>query len=89
MGRFKSLKVVIGRTINLCIHLGSQETKQSVHKPLRFYNLKIIIFPVFILGQDQGYTVKYKPLPSGTPEGKQLYLTVYSKSSPNKDIISF
>ena len=27
--------------------------------------------------------------PEGTPEGKGLYLTVYPKSSPNTDIISF
>ena len=27
--------------------------------------------------------------PEGTPEGKGLYLTVYSESSPNTDIISF
>ena len=27
--------------------------------------------------------------PEGTPEGKGLYLTVYSKWSPNTDIISF
>ena len=34
-----------------------------------------------VLGRDEGYTVKYNPLPEGvpegTPEGKRLYLTVY------------
>ena len=48
---------------------------------------------VSVLGRDEGYTVKYNPLPEGvpegTPEGKGLYLTVYPESSPNTDIISF
>ena len=43
----------------------------------------------------QGYTVKYKPLPEGVPEGKargnswrqRVYLTVYPSSRPNTDII--
>ena len=26
--------------------------------------------PVSVLGQDEGYTVKYNPLPEGVPEGK-------------------
>ena len=46
-----------------------------------------------VLGRDKGYTVKYKLLPEGVPEGtsegKGLYLTVYPELSPNKDIISF
>ena len=33
-----------------------------------------------VLGRDKGYTVKYNPLPEGTPEGKGLYLTVYPES---------
>ena len=48
---------------------------------------------VSTLGQDNGYMVKYNPLPEGVPEGKAwgkgLYLTVNSESSTNKDIISF
>ena len=36
-----------------------------------------------VLGRDKGYTVKYSPLPEGTPEGGGLYSTVYPESSPN------
>ena len=39
---------------------------------------------VSVLGREEGYTVKYNPL----PEGKGLYLTVYPESSPNTEIIS-
>ena len=53
----------------------------------------ILQFILSVLGQDEGYTVKYNPLhegvPEGTPEGKELYLTVYPELSPNTDIISF
>ena len=28
------------------------------------------LFTVFVLGQDEGYTVKYNPLPEGVPEGE-------------------
>ena len=40
-----------------------------------------------VLGLNSGYTVKYNPLPlpSGTPSGKGLYLTVYPELSPNTD----
>ena len=54
---------------------------------------------VTVLGQDEGYTVKYtlclkeflRAKPEGSPEGKGLYLTVYPSSRPNTDtdIISF
>ena len=52
---------------------------------------------VSVLGRDEGYTVKYNPLPEGahegevegTPEGNWLYLTVYPESSLNTGIISF
>ena len=51
------------------------------------------IYPLSVFGQDEGYTIKYNPLPSGvpegTPEGKGLYLTIYPELSPNTDIISF
>ena len=40
-----------------------------------------------VLGIDSGYTVKYNPLPSGTPSGKGLYLTVYPSSRPNMDTV--
>ena len=40
---------------------------------------------VSVLGQEEGYTVKYIP----PPEGGDVYLTVYPESSPNTDIISF
>ena len=51
---------------------------------------------VSVLGRDEGYMVKYNPLPEGvpvakpegTPEGKGLYLTIYPQSNPNTDIIS-
>ena len=54
-------------------------------------------YTVSLIGRDKGYTVKYNPLlkefprakPEGIPEGEGLYLTVYPKSSPNTDIISF
>ena len=40
-----------------------------------------------LIGQDKGYTVKYSPssegIPEGTPNGKELYLTIYSELSPN------
>ena len=41
-------------------------------------------YNVSVLGQDEGYMVKYNP-----PEGKGFYLTVDPESSPNTDIISF
>ena len=49
------------------------------------------------IGRDEGYTVKYNPLPEGFPwakpegthEGKGLYLTIYPKLNPITDIISF
>ena len=44
---------------------------------------------MFALKGDEGYTVKYNPLPEGTPEGKGLYLTLYPELSPNTDSISF
>ena len=52
---------------------------------------------VSVLGREEGYTVKYTPLPEGVPkgeaqgysEGKGVYLTVYPELSPNRDSISF
>ena len=48
---------------------------------------------VSILERDKVYTVKYTPspegVPKGTPEGKGVYLTVYTKQSLNTDSISF
>ena len=44
---------------------------------------------VSVLGRDEGYMVKYNPLPEGVPEGEGLYLTIYPESSPHTDIISF
>ena len=52
---------------------------------------------VSVLGRDEGYTVKYNPLPEGVPEGearanswsKGLYLTVHPELGPNTDIVSF
>ena len=55
--------------------------------PSLSYNVYHPLYTVFVLGRDKGYTAKYNPLPEGTPEGKGLYLTVYPKSSPNKDIV--
>ena len=43
---------------------------------------------VSVLGQDEGYTVKYNPLPEGVPEGAARG-TLYPELSPNTDIISF
>ena len=52
-----------------------------------------ILYTVSVLGQEEGYTVKYTPLPEGvpegTPEGKGVYLIVYPELSPNTDSISF
>ena len=46
---------------------------------------------VSVLGQDEGYTVKYSPpperVPEGTPKGVGLYLTVYPSSCPNTDTV--
>ena len=39
-------------------------------------NVFFAFFTVSVLGQDEGCTVQYSPLPEGTPEGKGLYLTV-------------
>ena len=45
---------------------------------------------VSVLGRDEGYTVKYNPLPQGVPgEGKAQGNSVYPDLSPNMDIISF
>ena len=49
---------------------------------------------VSVLGQEEGYTVKYNPLPEGVPKGEaqgnswkqRVYLTVYPESSPNTDM---
>ena len=58
----------------------------------------LVIENISVLGQEEGYTVKYTPLPrkefprakpKGTREGKGVYLTVYPESSPNTDSISF
>ena len=39
-------------------------------------SLKVVgCYIVSALGRDNGYTVKYSPLPEGTPIGKGLYLT--------------
>ena len=43
----------------------------------------------FVLGQEEGYTVKYSPSLEGAPESEGLYLTIYPESSPNMDSISF
>ena len=53
------------------------------------------LYFVSVLGLDSGYTVNYNPylqefpqaLPSGTPSGKGLYLTVYPFSCPNTDTV--
>ena len=48
---------------------------------------------MFVLGREEGYTIKYTPPPEGvpeeTPEGGGVYLTKYPESSPKTDIISF
>ena len=49
--------------------------------------MKTLLDTVSVLGQDEGYMVKYNPLPEGTPEGKGLYLTVYPQLRPNTDNI--
>ena len=44
-----------------------------------------------VLGLDSGYTVKYTPptlgVPSGTPSGGGVYLTIYPSSRPNTDTV--
>ena len=40
---------------------------------------------VSVLGQEEGYKVKYTP----EPEGKGVYLNVYPELSPDTDSISF
>ena len=57
--------------------------KCSVLLPIEMY-LSVLWCTVSVLGQDEGYTVKYNPLPEGvpegkaqgTPEGKGLFLTI-------------
>ena len=59
------------------------------------YLIPLSRYYISVLGQDNGYTVKYNPLPEefpraklgGTPEGKGLNLTVYTELSPNTDNI--
>ena len=54
-------------------------------------------YSIYILGQDKGYSVKYRPLaegvfevdPEGTLEGKEQYLTVYPEKIPNTNSLSF
>ena len=38
-----------------------------------------------LLGLDSGYTVKYSPLPKGTPSCEGIYLTVFLLSRPYTD----
>ena len=72
----------------------NQQIINKISKIVIFYLfLCDFVYTVSVLGRDQGYTVKYNPLPEGvsegTPEAKGLYLTVYPELSPNTDIISF
>ena len=54
-------------------------------------------FNVSVIGRDKGCTINYTPslegVPKGkdegTPEGKGLYLTIYTESSSHMDSISF
>ena len=34
------------------------------------YSTHCMLYTISVLGQDEGYKVKYKPLPEGAPEGK-------------------
>ena len=56
-------------------------------------SMSTLYYTVSVLGREEGYMVKYTPPPEGVPEGEArgggIYLTVYVKSSPNTDIISF
>ena len=59
---------------------------------LRTEKIKPILrmyFTVSVLGREEGYTVKFAPSPSGTPDGEGVYLTIYIELSPNTDSISF
>ena len=53
-----------------------QSVSFFIHPGLVYWDLTLAIFPVedrynvSVLGQDEGYTVKYNPLPKGVPEGK-------------------
>ena len=53
------------------------------------YSSTLMYFTV--LGQDEGYMVKYNSLPERVPMGEAqgLYLTVYPEWSPNTGNISF
>ena len=51
----------------------------------RFHISGIVQSTVSVLERYEGYTVKYIP----SPEGKGVYLTVYTESSPNTKSISF
>ena len=50
-----------------------------------FHCIALYGLTVYILGRDEGYMVKYTPLPEGVPDGNpnRLYLIVYPKLSPN------
>ena len=58
-----------------------------------FYYQYHIIFTLYVLGREEGYTVKYTPSPSGVPSGFALgnsfrvYLTIYPSSRPNTDTV--
>ena len=82
-------KVQLSRVQNNTLDISKGQ--YSIYRLYGYYNT------VSVLGRDEGYTVKYNPLPEGvpeakpegTPEGKGLYLIVYPELSPNTDIISF
>ena len=61
----------------------------SRSSPTHWVSLCSGLYTVSVLGRDEGYTVKYNPLPEGVPDGEGLYLSVYPELSPNTDIISF
>ena len=60
-----------------CLHLGDQLWTIALHGEEDI---------VSVLGQKQGYTVKYIPEPK---EGSGTFLTVYPDLSPNTNIIPF
>ena len=65
------------------------DPRGALHIGCRSFPANSTTDTVSVLGQDEGYTVKYSPPPEGFFEGGGLYLTVYPQSSPNTGSISF
>ena len=74
-----------------------QEHDPIVHCTKHSTGQCTVHYTASILERDNGYTLKYSPLPEGVPEGEpeqtpecgRLYLTLYPELILNTDSISF